>query len=138
MREKVGDPGASCSHFGATIPPISTATSVCEAMGWERGLDRRFPEAPQCYPVGTFLVVVGAGVAAVLGEKRLISVMVLSQVINGVLLSVVVFFMLRITSDKEIMGSHTNGRTFNIVAWVGTGVVAVLSLLMVVLTFVLA
>ena len=39
----------SASYFGATILPISTATSVCEAMGWESGVDRKFTEAPQYY-----------------------------------------------------------------------------------------
>jgi Mn2+/Fe2+ NRAMP family transporter len=62
--------------------------------------------------------------------------MVLSQVINGVLLPAVVFFMLRITNDRTIMGDHVNGKAFNIFAWVGAAVVAVISLTMVVLVFV--
>jgi len=51
-----------------------------------------------------------------------------------VLLPVVVFFMLRITNDRSIMGNYTNGRTFNILAWVGAALVAAVSLAMVVLT----
>jgi Mn2+/Fe2+ NRAMP family transporter len=126
----------SASHFGATILPISTATSVCEAMGWERGLDKRFQEAPHYYLIYTLYIAIGAGVAALLPRQSLISVMVLSQVINGVLLPVVVFFMLRICSDPSIMGKHANGRFFNIFAWAGAGLVAVMSLAMVVLTIV--
>jgi len=124
----------AASHFGATILPISTATSVCEAMGWERGVDKRFAEAPHYYLMYTFFIVAGATVAAVLKQNSLIAVMVFSQVINGVLLPVVVFFMLRITNDKSIMGDYVNGRAFNIAAWVGTVLVAGASLTMVVLT----
>ena len=126
----------AASHFGATILPISTATSVCEAMGWEGGVDKRFAEAPHYYSIYTFFIVLGAGVAAVLPVGRLITVMILSQVINGVLLPVIVFFMLRITNDKSIMGEYTNGKWFNVVAWVGAALVAVMSLAMVVLTII--
>jgi Mn2+/Fe2+ NRAMP family transporter len=126
----------AASHFGATILPISTATSVCEAMGWERGLDRRFHEAPQYYMIYTLFIVVGAGLAASMSERMLIPIMLLSQVINGVLLPVVVFFMLRITNDRSIMGNYTNGRLFNIVAWTGAVLVALMSVSMVVLIIV--
>jgi len=61
--------------------------------------------------------------------------MLLSQVINGMLLPVVVFFMLRITSDKSIMGDHVNGRWFNLFAWTGAGLTALMSILMVVFSF---
>jgi len=126
----------SASFFGATILPISTATSVCEAMGWESGVDRRFHEAPQYYLIYTFVILVGAAVALVAREEQLIPVMLLSQVINGILLPVVIFYMLRITNDRSIMGSYTNGRLFNLVAWAGALLVAALSLTMVVLTLV--
>lgn len=125
----------SASYFGATILPISTATSVCEAMGWELGLDKRFAQAPQYYFIYTIIIVIGVAVATLLGEKRLVPIMVLSQVINGVLLPVVVFFMLRITSDKTIMGRYANGKWFNFFAWTGAGLTAFMSILMVVLTF---
>jgi Mn2+/Fe2+ NRAMP family transporter len=124
----------SASSFGAIILPISTATSVCEAMGWERGVNKRFTQAPHYYLIYTFFIIAGATVAVFLNEQRLITVMVVSQIINGVLLPVVVFFMLRITGDSSIMGSYTNSRTFNCVAWIGTAIVAVMSLSMVVFT----
>jgi NRAMP (natural resistance-associated macrophage protein)-like metal ion transporter len=124
----------AASHFGATILPISTATSVCEAMGWERGVDKRFHQAPQYYLIYTLFIVAGAGLAATLPEKLLIPVMLLSQVLNGMLLPVVVFFMLRITNDKGIMGDYTNGPLFNVIAWTGAGLLAVMSIVLAVLT----
>ncbi len=124
----------TASLFGAAILPISTATSVCEAMGWESGVDRKFLQAPHYYTIFTFILVIGAVVALVAGRKMLIPIMLLSQVINGVLLPVVMFFMLRITSDRAIMGEHANTRLFNIVAWTGAGITAAMSLILTVLT----
>ena len=126
----------SAAFFAAAILPISTATSVCEAMGWEAGVDRKFTEAPHYYLIFTIVIVIGAAVALLADKNKLIAIMLFSQVVNGVLLPVVVFFMLRITNDKSIMGASTNGRLFNVVAWVGSAIVALMSLAMVVLTFV--
>ena len=103
-------------------------------MGWESGVDRKFLQAPHYYTIFTFILVIGAVVALVAGRKMLIPIMLLSQVINGVLLPVVMFFMLRITSDRAIMGEHANTRLFNIVAWTGAGITAAMSLILTVLT----
>jgi Mn2+/Fe2+ NRAMP family transporter len=126
----------NASFFAATILPISTATSVCEAMGWESGVDRRFREAPQYYLTYTLVIAISALVALVADEKHLVPIMLISQVVNGVLLPVVVFFMLRICGDKTIMGPYANSRLFNVVSWAGAALVAALSLAMVVFTLI--
>ncbi len=126
----------SASLFGAAILPISTATSICEAMGWERGVNRKFTEAPQYYSLYTVVIFAGAAVALAASSKMLVPIMLLSQVINGVLLPVIIFFMLKITSDKTIMGAHVNSRGFNIVAWSGAIITASISIIMVVMTLI--
>ena len=62
--------------------------------------------------------------------------MLFSQVVNGILLPVIIFFMLRITSDKTIMGAHTNSKWFSFVAWSGAIITASISILMVVMTLI--
>ena len=124
----------AASYFGATILPISTATSVCEGLGWESGVNKKFVEAPQYYFIYTAVIVIGAAVALVAPERDLIPIMLFSQVVNGVLLPVVIFFMLRITNDRTIMGNYVNGPLFNILSWAGAIVVAVASAVMVALT----
>lgn len=120
--------------FGAAILPISTATSVCEAMGWESGVDRKFMQAPHYYAIFTFILLTGVVVALAASRQMLVPIMLLSQVINGVLLPIVIFFMLRITSDRAIMGEHANSRLFNIIAWAGAAVTAAMSLILTVFT----
>src|SRR5438128_3787136 len=121
----------NASLFAACILPISTAYAVCEGLGFESGLDKKFHEAPVFYWLYTVLIVAGAGVLLV-PRFPLVHIMVLSQVVNGVVLPFVLIFMLLLTNDKELMGEHTNSRGFNIVAWITVVAMIVLTLAMVV------
>jgi Mn2+/Fe2+ NRAMP family transporter len=79
-------------------------------------VDKRFHEAPFFYWLYTVLIVAGAGVILWPGFP-LLRVVVFSQVLNGILLPFVLFFMLRLINKPELMGSHTNSRLDNVVAW---------------------
>ena len=115
----------NASLFAASILPISTAYAVCEGLGFESGLDKKFHEAPVFYWLYTVLIVAGAGVLLI-PRFPLVHIMVLSQVVNGVVLPFVLIFMLLLTNDRELMGEHVNSRSFNIVAWVTVVVMIVL------------
>jgi Mn2+/Fe2+ NRAMP family transporter len=120
----------NASIFAASILPISTAYAVCEGMGLESGLDKRFQEAPAFYWLYTILT--GAGAAVLLiPHFPLVRVMVLSQVVNGAVLPVVLLFMLKLITDDELMGEHVNSRGYNIIAWATCAVMIVLTLALV-------
>src|SRR5437762_7940318 len=121
----------NASLFAASILPISTAYAVCEGLGLESGLDKRFDEAPAFYWLYTALIVFGAGVVLV-PHFPLFRVMVLSQVANGVLLPFVLVFVLLLINDAELMGKHINSRWYNVVSWVTAGTMIVLTLAMLV------
>src|SRR5438105_1726136 len=87
----------NASLFAASILPISTAYAVCEGLGLESGLDKKFHEAPAFYWLYTALIVFGAAVLLVPGLP-LIHVMALSQVVNGIVLPFVLIFMLLLTN----------------------------------------
>jgi NRAMP (natural resistance-associated macrophage protein)-like metal ion transporter len=120
----------NASLFAASILPISTAYAVCEGLGLESGLDKKFHEAPVFYWLYTLLIVAGAGVVLI-PRLPLVYVMVLSQVANGVVLPIVLVFMLMLTNDRELMGEHANTRGFNAVAWITVAVVITLTIAMV-------
>jgi Mn2+/Fe2+ NRAMP family transporter len=115
----------NASLFAASILPISTAYAVCEGLGFESGLDKKFHEAPVFYWLYTLLIVAGAGILLVPGLP-LVYISVLSQVVNGVVLPFVLIFMLLLANDRELMGDFTNSRSYNAVAW--TTVVAMIVL----------
>jgi NRAMP (natural resistance-associated macrophage protein)-like metal ion transporter len=121
----------NASLFAASILPISTAYAVCEGLGFESGLDKRFEEAPVFYWLYTALVVFGAGVVLIPGFP-LFRVMVLSQVVNGVLLPFVLVFVLLLINDRELMGIYTNSRAYNVISWVTVTVMALLTIAMMV------
>lgn len=117
----------NASLFAASILPISTAYAVCEGLGLESGLDKRFDEAPAFYWLYTALIVLGAGVL-LLPRFPLFRVMVLSQVVNGILLPFVLVFMLLLMNDRELMGEHVNSRWYNVVSWFTVAAMAALSI----------
>ena len=121
----------NASLFAACILPLSTSYTVCEAMGFESGLNKKFKEAPAFYWLYTSLIVVGAGMI-LLPRVPLVKVAVLSQVTNGVLLPFVLVFMLILVNRRSLMGAKTNSRTYNIVAWSLTVLTTILTVVMLV------
>jgi Mn2+/Fe2+ NRAMP family transporter len=111
----------NASLFAASVLPISTAFVVCEAFGWESGVSQRWRSAPQFFGLYTALIVVGAGVVLI-PHFPLISVMFLSQVVNGMVLPLVLFFMVRLANRRDLMGALVNTRGGNIALW-STGVI---------------
>jgi len=122
----------NASLFAASILPLSTAYVVCEGMGWEQGVDKKFSEAPQFYTLYSLLIFVGAGVV-LWPDLPLIPIMFLSQVINGVVLPIILIFILILINNPRIMESYTNGKGFNLIAWFTVGVLIVLSVLLLLL-----
>jgi len=117
----------NASLFAASVLPISTAYAVCEGLGLESGVGKKFSEAPFFYWLYTALIAVGAGVILI-PNVPLIQITVLSQVVNGITLPFVLIFMLLLINKKELMGSYTNSRFFNWVAWATTVVMIGLTL----------
>ncbi|MHB8090424.1 MAG: Nramp family divalent metal transporter [Syntrophales bacterium] len=120
----------NASLFAASILPISTAYTICEAFGWESSLDRKFLQAPQFYSLYTLMIFLGAGII-LMPDMPLIRIMFYSQVINGALLPVILVFMLLLVNDKRIMGKYVNGPIMNVLSWLTVAVLTLLSLAMI-------
>jgi len=104
----------NASVFSACILPLSTAYSVCEGMGWEVGVNRRFRQAPQFYALYSAIIIIGSAVILLPGVK-LIPIMLISQASNGILLPFVLIFMLLLVNNKRLMGEHTNSKIYNLI-----------------------
>ena len=106
----------NASLFAACVQPLSTAYSVCEGLGFESGVNKRFREAPIFYWLYTLLIVIGAGFVLIPGFP-LIRMILISQVINGVLLPVVLIFMVLLVNKRDLMKDWVNSRIYNLVVW---------------------
>ncbi len=106
----------NASLFAASILPLSTAYTVCEGLGFESGIGKRFSEAPVFYWLYTALIAAGA-----------VKIQLYSQALNGVAIAPVLIFMLLLVNKKELMGEYVNSKLYNTVAWGLTIVMVILS-----------
>lgn len=119
------------SVFSATILPLATAYYICEAFGFESGIDRNWDEAKEFYTLYTFILVVSA-IIILLPNAPLIAISIWSQVLNGILLPVVLVSMILLINNKKIMGSYTNKPFQNIIGWSAVGILVILSVILLV------
>jgi len=116
----------NASLFAASILPLSTAYTICEAFGWESSLNRKFGEAPQFYGLYSLMIFLGMGVI-LFPDVPLIAIMFYSQVINGALLPAILIFMIILVNDRRIMGNYVNGRVLNFISYATILVLILLS-----------
>jgi Mn2+/Fe2+ NRAMP family transporter len=124
----------NAGFFAASVLPISTAYVVCEGLGLESGVDKRFSEAPFFYWLYTLLIVGGSAVVLI-PNFPLVKWAIESQVLNGILLPVVIIYMLLLINRKDLMGEHVNSHWFNAVAWITAVIVIGLSVTLMVQQF---
>jgi len=123
----------NASLFAASILPLSTAYSVCEGLGFESGVNKRFREAPIFYWLYTGLIVGGAAVVLT-PNFPLIKMILFSQVVNGVLLPVILVFMIKLVNKTDLMGEWVNPKFYNVIAWIAVVVLAGLTFVLTGLT----
>ena len=118
------------SILAAGILPLATAYAICEAFGFESGLDNSFAEAPVFNGLLTFFIFVPA-LVAMIPRLPLVKVMLLSQDVNGILLPIILIYVLKIINDPGVMGEHVNGPVYNVVAWAFSIVLIGLSVMLI-------
>jgi Mn2+/Fe2+ NRAMP family transporter len=117
------------SIFSATILPLATAFYICEAFGFEAGIDKKWDEAKEFYFLYTGILIVSALIILV-PNAPLIAISIWSQVLNGMLLPVVLICMILLVNDKKIMGKYVNKPMNNIIGWVAIVVLIILSIML--------
>ena len=117
------------SAFSATILPLATAFYVCEAFGFEAGIDKRVDEAPQFYWLFGSIIALAVGII-LWPNAPLIMITLWSQIINAMLLPVVIISMIYMVNSRYIMGEYVNNRFQNLIGWTTTIVLVVLTILL--------
>ncbi|PKL51465.1 MAG: Mn transporter [Nitrospira bacterium HGW-Nitrospira-1] len=107
---------ANASLLGAIIVPLATAYYICEAMGWEAGVNKSFSEAPQFMWIYTLTIALASAVIMIPGAP-LVLLMVLSAVVNGLLLPFVLIYALLLVNNKKLMGDYVNPKSYNYISW---------------------
>ncbi len=106
----------NASIFAAALLPLATSYYVCEGLGWESGVDKSFDEAPHFFTIFTLLIVVAA-ICVLIPNIKLFSILIWSQVANGILIPIILLYILNLCNDPDIMGEYTNTLTYNIISY---------------------
>ena len=117
----------NASIFGAFILPLSTSYIICEALGFELGMNKKISEAPIFYGIFTVILILGVLVVIIPGIP-LLMVMRASQVANGLVLPFFLYFLMRIVEDKALMGEYVTKGFWRYFGWVSVVVLTLLNI----------
>jgi Mn2+/Fe2+ NRAMP family transporter len=131
-RQLFGAGFVGASFLAACVLPLTTAYAICEAFGWERGVDHSWAEAPAFRSIFTAIIVIGC-IVVMIPAVDLMGIMLTAQFINGILLPVLLVFLVRIINNKRVMGEHKNGKLANALSLLTIVVVIVLSAILLVM-----
>jgi Mn2+/Fe2+ NRAMP family transporter len=138
--EPIAGPGASvlfaigllgASFLGLGVVPLSSAYTTCEAFGWETGVNWNWREAPAFYGLLAFFIGFAALFVMIPGLP-LIQVMFSAQVLNAILLPFILVFVMLLAGDRKTLGPLASGPILLTVGWLSTGLLVLLSLILVI------
>ncbi len=100
----------------------STAYAIAETFGWKEGLNKKLPQARAFY--GVIIISIVAGIALNAFGVNPIKGLVYAAILNGIVAPVILFFIMRLGSNKKIMGTARSKPLTVIVGWATTFVMA--------------
>ena len=117
------------------IPVLAGSASyaISESFGWKFGLYRKLKQATAFY--GVIIVAMILGVILNFVGIDPIKALIYSAVLNGIISPVILFFIVRISAKEEIMGQFKNKKTANILGWIITGFLSIVSITTIILLF---
>jgi NRAMP (natural resistance-associated macrophage protein)-like metal ion transporter len=117
--------------FTATVLPLSTSYVICEALGFEAAVDRKFSEAPVFFTLFGLGLIAGAAIVLIPGIPYL-KFTIYAQVLQGILLPPELVLMLLIVNKRSVMGKYVNSPLVNALSWATVAVIGGLSVFYVV------
>jgi len=122
------------SFLGLGVVPMTSAYTTCEAFGWETGVNWKWRDAPAFYGLLAFFVGFAALFVMIPGLP-LIQVMFSAQVLNALLLPFILVFVMRLASDRAMLGPLASGTILLTIGWASTIVLIIMSLVLVATSF---
>ena len=116
------------SALAGAVVPLSSSYAISEAVGVERSVSRRFREAPLFLGLFTFQIALGAAVA--LTPVNLISLLIGTQVLQGIVTPVVLIYILILSNRKDVLGDAANKPVFRAIATIAVVGISIMSLLL--------
>lgn len=125
------------SLLGAFILPLTTSYSICEALGFEHGMDTTWKEARVFYGI-MGAIIIASGLITLLPAFSLFQIMIFAQVVNGILLPIILIFIVLLLLKGKQLGLPESSKAGKIFYLIITGETIIrlilVSVLLVVLT----
>jgi Mn2+/Fe2+ NRAMP family transporter len=93
----------------------SASYAISESFAWDTGLYRKLKEAYAFY--GVIIIAMLVGLALNFIGLDPIKALLYSAVANGVVAPIVLYFIVRISSNGEVMGNYANGPVKRTIGW---------------------
>lgn len=119
----------AASFLAACVLPLTSSFVICEAFGWEAGIEFSFHEAPAFKSIFTLIILVAA-IVVLTPNINLMSVMLTAQLVNGVILPILLVFMALIASDRHVMGNYAIGKWTRMLLWATVAIVSLLTIVL--------
>jgi Mn2+/Fe2+ NRAMP family transporter len=119
------------STLGASIIPLSTTYAICEAFGFERGIDNSFIEAPAFFGIFLSMIILSL-IVVLIPNISLVKIMLFTQQVAGILCPVILIFMVVLTNKKRVMGKYINNKAQNAIIWCTVAFIIAMSLMIIV------
>jgi len=94
----------------------SSAYALSDTFGWKQGLFKKFKKARAFYLVITVSTIIGLWIN--FSNIDPIKALVYAAVINAVIAVPILFTIMKIANDKNILGERVNGRVTNTIGWI--------------------
>ncbi len=93
----------------------SSAYAISESFGWKHGLYLKLKQAYAFY--GVIIVAMLIGIVANLMHLDPIKGLIYAAVANGIIAPVILFFVVRISADKKLMGKYSSKPLTSFIGW---------------------
>jgi NRAMP (natural resistance-associated macrophage protein)-like metal ion transporter len=118
-----------------SVPVLAGSASyaVSETFGWRAGLYRRLKESYAFY--GIIIISMCLGLAMNFFNFNPIKALIAAAVINGLVAPIILFFIIKISSDKTMMGKWASGLLSKFFGWFVFGLMAIVGIATIVSLF---
>jgi NRAMP (natural resistance-associated macrophage protein)-like metal ion transporter len=101
----------------------SSAYALSDTFGWREGLGKKLSQAKPFYIIIVCSTIIGLWIA--MSNTNPIQALIYAAVINGIIAVPMLFIIIRLGNDRNILEGRTNGMFFNAIAWITFGIMAI-------------
>jgi NRAMP (natural resistance-associated macrophage protein)-like metal ion transporter len=101
----------------------SSAYALSDTFRWKEGLGKKFSQAKPFYVIIACSTFIGLWIA--MSNTNPIQALIYAAVINGIIAVPMLFIIIRLGNDRNVLRGNTNGVFSNVVGWITFAIMAI-------------